>query len=93
MNFSCNICRCRHWSRLLTRGDVRRVLFCADCGMGLIEDPPETTQQFYGNGYYGEGGNAKGYENYAFTAEHTQLWPRIMLEILLPEGGRVLDVG
>lgn len=62
--------------------------------MGIIEDPPEDTADFYPDTYYGNAdAESVGYADYAFTAEHGLLWARLMVEALAPAGGRILDVG
>jgi cyclopropane fatty-acyl-phospholipid synthase-like methyltransferase len=61
-------------------------------GMGVIENPPASTDSFYGDDYYGGAEEGYGYVNYQVTAEHTQLWTRLMTEALSP-GGRVLNIG
>jgi SAM-dependent methyltransferase len=92
-NFVCNVCSHTHFSRTVTRGDGRRVLFCENCGMGVIEAPPVDTSVFYADGYYGrEHDDDIGYVDYAFTAEHGLLWVKLMVEMLKPQG-RVLDIG
>lgn len=94
MSFSCNVCHCVQVAKYIERGDGRRIQFCADCGMGTIEDPPESTEAFYEDGYYGQtAAGAVGYEDYAFTAEHGLLWVRLFIEAAKPYGGRVLDIG
>jgi SAM-dependent methyltransferase len=66
--------------------------------MGALEERPASTEHFYADGYYG-GPASEGwpagthYEDYDFTAEHTHLWVRLMMEALRPTGGRILDVG
>lgn len=93
-SFRCNVCGATAAGRTMRRGDGKRVLFCVDCDFGMVEDPPATTEAFYADGYYGgEVGEASGYLDYAFTAEHTHLWSRLLIETLKPAGGRVLDVG
>ena len=72
----------------------QNVLFCADCGMGMVENPPASTDAFYADGYYGRKSEEDvGYQDYAFTAEHGLLWAQLLVEALKPAGGRVLDVG
>jgi SAM-dependent methyltransferase len=94
MQFSCNICAGKQVARRETRGDGKPVLFCADCGMGVIENPPASTDAFYGDGYYGRKSTEDpGYIDYAFTAEHGLLWVQLMVQAVAPEGGTVLDVG
>ena len=80
MQFSCNVCGGVEVGRSNTRGDGKQVLFCADCGMGVVEDPPTSTDAFYA-------------DDYAFSAEHGLLWVQLMVQALAPDGGRVLDVG
>lgn len=94
MTFRCNICESSAVARRVTRDDGAGVLFCAVCGMGVIEEKPASTDPFYADGYYGAGtGEQAGYHDYAFTAAHTQLWVRLMVEALRPQGDRILDVG
>lgn len=93
MNFRCNICGCTRSGRELPRDDGARVVFCADCDMGVVASVPPDTSVFYGDTYYGTGAEgAHGYHDYAFTADHTLLWVRLLVEAIRP-GGRVLDVG
>lgn len=62
--------------------------------MGIIENPPASTDVFYGDNYYGHTDPTEiGYSDYAFTAEHGLLWVRLMVEALAPPAARVLDVG
>jgi SAM-dependent methyltransferase len=94
MAFCCNICRATTIGRRVTRDDGAGVVFCANCGMGAVEEVPEATEPFYADGYYGaDTGEQAGYQDYAFTAAHTQLWVRLMVGALRPKGGRILDVG
>lgn len=94
MSFECNVCHCRDTIRSVIRGDGQNVLFCGDCGLGMIENPPDCTQHFYQDSYYGQTqGDEAGYADYGFTAEHALLWPRLMIEALKPPPARVLDVG
>jgi len=94
LEFHCNVCGSTVISKEIRRGDGHAVLFCADCGMGAVSDPPETTDGFYEDGYYGTAAaGAPGYSDYAFTAEHGLLWCRLIIESLAPPGGRILDVG
>jgi SAM-dependent methyltransferase len=96
--FHCDFCGGTIWDRRLVRGDGQGVVFCATCGMGVIEERPASTEQFYADGYYG-GASTDGwapgshYEDYSFTAEHTLLWARLFVEALRPNGGSILDVG
>ena len=94
MQFSCNVCGGVEVGRSNTRGDGKQVLFCADCGMGVVEDPPTSTDAFYADGYYDRRSSEDpGYIDYAFSAEHGLLWVQLMVQALAPNGGRVLDVG
>ena len=94
MPFSCNICAGGEVGRREMRGDGKHVLFCADCGMGVVENPPTSTDEFYDDGYYGrKSDDDVGYIDYAFTAEHGLLWAQLMVQAVAPEGGTVLDVG
>ena len=98
MAFRCDICGGATWDGRLIRGDGKGVVFCATCGMGVIEERPASTEQFYVDGYYGGAAAddlAVGthYEDYSFTAEHTLLWARLFVEALRPTGGSILDVG
>jgi SAM-dependent methyltransferase len=93
-SFVCNLCGATAHDRRMRRGDGKAVLFCAECGFGVIEDPPASTEAFYADGYYGgEAADGSGYHDYAFTAEHTHLWSRLLVETLKPAGGRILDIG
>jgi SAM-dependent methyltransferase len=94
MAFRCNVCKFETITRRVPRNDGVVVAFCGQCGMGMVENPPASTEAFYADGYYGtDTGDHAGYHDYAFTAEHTQLWVKLMVEALLPKGGRILDVG
>jgi len=94
MSFRCNVCGGDTIARRVTRDDGVAVVFCGTCGMGMVEHPPASTEAFYADGYYGaDTGDQAGYHDYAFTAEHTQLWVRLMVEALRPKSGRILDVG
>ena len=94
MEFHCNVCGCTQISSETTRGDGQVVLFCADCGLGVVSIPPATTDGFYEDGYYGNAtAGSPGYSDYSFTAEHGLLWCRLIIETLAQTGGRILDVG
>ncbi len=94
LEFHCNVCGGTGISKKIARGDGQGVLFCADCGMGMVDNPPDTTDGFYEDGYYGTvAAGVPGYSDYAFTAEHGLLWCRLIIEALAPLGGRILDVG
>ena len=89
MPFQCNTCGDTRFKRVEIRGDGKRVLFCATCTMGMIEDPPSSTDRFYEDGYYGGvTGNADGYHDYELTAAHTQLWVQLLIMALEPEPAR-----
>jgi len=91
--FHCNVCGQKRYAHTAKRGDGQRVLFCANCGMGMIETPPADTRAFYKDGYYGGAAHeALGYVDYSFTAEHSLLWARLLVQALITHG-RILDVG
>lgn len=91
--FRCDICAATSVSHTQLRGDEKRVLFCAGCGMGVIENPPGSTAQFYDDDYYHHSAvGDSGYADYEFTASHTLLWTKLLIERLVP-GGRILDIG
>ncbi|RZL68532.1 MAG: class I SAM-dependent methyltransferase [Variovorax sp.] len=93
MLFKCNVCAAVRVGRTLTRGDGRNVLFCENCDMGVIEVVPEDTSVFYEDTYYGASdADEVGYHDYEFTADHSLLWVKLLLEALSP-AGRVLDIG
>jgi SAM-dependent methyltransferase len=98
VSFVCRVCGGTTFDRRLVRGDGQGIVFCAACGMGVVEEVPLSTAHFYVDGYYG-GSTGKDrptgthYEDYDFTVEHTLLWARLMVEALRPTGGSILDVG
>jgi SAM-dependent methyltransferase len=98
MTFHCRVCDGSVVDRALKRGDGVDVLFCRRCDMGVVDPIPETTAQFYGDGYYGAGGAALAepgglsYADYEFTAEHSLLWLNCAVEYL-GRPKRILDVG
>ena len=92
--FRCTVCGSSEIARSALRDDGVRVLFCADCGMGVVEHRPADTAHFYSDDYYRRAeASALGYADYEFTAEHALLWTRVLLERLFPAGGAVLDIG
>jgi SAM-dependent methyltransferase len=94
MPFSCNTCGSARFERTESRGDGKRVLFCAVCGMGMIEDPPASTDFFYDDGYYGvTDAQAHGYHDYELTSAHTQLWVQLLIKALAGGSSRILDIG
>lgn len=93
MHFKCNVCASVRAGRSLTRGDGRNVLFCENCDMGVVELVPEDTSVFYEDTYYGaSNANEVGYHDYEFTADHSLLWVKLVLEAISP-AGRILDIG
>lgn len=93
MHFKCNVCASDRAGRTMTRGDGRNVLFCENCDMGVIEVVPEDTSVFYEDTYYSASNAGElGYSDYEFTADHSLLWVKLMLEAIAP-AGRVLDIG
>ncbi len=92
--FRCTICGGSAIDHGTLRDDGVRVLFCAGCGMGVVEQRPADTAHFYTDDYYHRAeDSAHGYADYEFTAEHGLLWTRVLIERLLPTGGAVLDIG
>jgi glycosyltransferase involved in cell wall biosynthesis/SAM-dependent methyltransferase len=64
--------------------------------MGAISPIPDDLSLFYGDNYYGIGGqnlSSVGYSDYSYTAEHGVSWAAALVKLLRPDGGRVLDVG
>lgn len=93
MHFKCNVCASVRVGRSLTRGDGRNVLFCENCDMGVVEVVPEDTSVFYEDTYYGaSNADEVGYHDYEFTADHSLLWVKLVLEAISP-AGRILDIG
>lgn len=92
--FRCETCGGVGVSHVVQRGDGQQILFCADCGMGRIEHLPRSTAGFYDDDYYHRAEcSGPGYADYRFTATHTLLWVKLVIERLLPAAGRVLDIG
>ncbi|MCA8906665.1 MAG: glycosyltransferase [Rhodospirillaceae bacterium] len=92
--FVCNVCGHTAVKCAERRADDVVVVFCAECGIGTLQDPPRTTDQFYEDGYYDAAENgAVGYYNYDATAVHTQIWVKLLVEVLLPREARILDIG
>ncbi|MDQ0034566.1 SAM-dependent methyltransferase [Variovorax boronicumulans] len=92
MHFKCNVCAATSVGRTLTRGDGRNVLFCENCDMGVVEVVPEDTSVFYEDTYYGATHAEVGYHDYEFTADHSLLWVKLVLEAI-SSTGRILDIG
>lgn len=98
MTFRCRVCDGMVVDRALKRGDGVNVLFCRQCDMGVVEAIPQSTAQFYEDGYYGGGESAQAdstglsYGDYEFTAEHSLLWLSCAVECL-GRPKRILDVG
>jgi glycosyltransferase involved in cell wall biosynthesis/SAM-dependent methyltransferase len=97
--FRCAVCGCQDFVPLARRSDGTQVVRCTKCGMGVIDPIPADLMALYEDDYYGEGqpdtsGSAdQWYADYAFTAEHGVGWAAAMVKLLLPSGGRVLDIG
>ncbi|MEJ7685866.1 MAG: glycosyltransferase [Variovorax sp.] len=64
---------------------------CIQCGLGVVAQEPESTAHFYGGSYY-SAGEATGYNDYGFMAEHGLGWAAALVKLLRSEG-RILDVG
>jgi glycosyltransferase involved in cell wall biosynthesis/SAM-dependent methyltransferase len=63
--------------------------------MGVVESVPDSLKDYYGDAYYGLGSIEAqvGYHDYQYTAEHGTAWAAAMVQLLKPQGGRVLDIG
>ena len=93
-DFLCTVCGGTVVARSVPRGDGAAVLFCAACGMGVVEQRPADTAAFYTDDYYHRAEDSShGYSDYEFTAEHGLLWVKLLIEALCPDGGAVLDIG
>ncbi len=61
--------------------------------MGVVAAIPADTSVFYEDTYYGATDASEiGYVDYQFTADHSLLWVKLLVEAVRP-AGRVLDVG
>ena len=97
---SCAVCGGEEFSVLAVRSDAMPILRCVTCGMGIVESVPDDLAQLYGDDYYGSAEAARdstspehGYSDYSYTAEHGVGWAAALVQLLCPQGGRVLDVG
>jgi glycosyltransferase involved in cell wall biosynthesis/SAM-dependent methyltransferase len=97
--FRCAVCGCEDFVPLARRSDGVQVVRCARCGMGVIDAIPDDLMAYYGDDYFGAGQvggggeTGRGYEDYAYTAEHGVDWAAALVKLLRPAGGRVLDIG
>ncbi|MDE2005913.1 MAG: methyltransferase domain-containing protein [Rhodospirillales bacterium] len=92
--FRCTVCGGADIARQVARDDGARIVFCGRCDMGVVDPIPDDTAQFYTDDYYrSTEGSAHGYVDYEFTAEHSLLWVRVLIETLFPAGGTILDIG
>ncbi len=64
---------------------------CTSCGLGVVASLPESTDAYYDDNYYVDGGRS-GYEDYSFIAEHGLGWAAALVQ-LLAEHGKILDIG
>lgn len=93
--FHCNVCsKLRSAASVTVRSDNVSVLFCNDCGMGVIDPIPDDLNHFYMDDYYQvKEGKVDGYSNYTEMAEHGTLWAVGILDALEVSSGKILDVG
>lgn len=101
---ACIVCQSDRWKpdsettkAIRTRFSGASVHRCAVCGQGILLPLPDerTVQQIYDSSEYAESYDAAG-EAFAISGPHLsqQLAPRFeILHRLLPQGGRMLDVG
>lgn len=64
---------------------------CTYCGLGVVASLPESTDEYYDDNYYIDGGSS-GYEDYSFMAEHGLGWAAALVQ-LLADHGKILDIG
>lgn len=90
----CNICGGNKLTARSCRSDGLYILFCEDCGMGVLEKFPIDPSVFYGDDYYikSDGNSVAGYLDYDLSSEHGVLWASEVLKAI-QSNGRVLDVG
>lgn len=90
----CNICGSSEFRRLAERYDGIPVIACVRCGHGVVEHFPFDMDQLYSDQYFAAEPAAEyGYTDYEYTAEHGVAWAAALVRLLLPAGGRILDIG
>jgi len=87
----CNACSGKEFKHFAVRGDGMEIQQCAFCGLGVVAQLPESTEEYYDDNYYVDGGNS-GYEDYSFMAEHGLGWAAALVKLLCSRG-KILDIG
>lgn len=87
----CNACSGKEFKHFAIRGDDMEIRQCAFCGLGVVAQLPESTEEYYDDNYYVDGGNS-GYEDYSFMAEHGLGWAAALVKLLCSQG-KILDIG
>lgn len=90
--FVCNICHGVTPCDFGVRSDQRQVIACRDCGMGVLKEIPQDTSIFYVGDYYKSDCEHDGYSNYDYTASHSLLWVRHVIEYFAGSK-KLLDIG
>jgi glycosyltransferase involved in cell wall biosynthesis/SAM-dependent methyltransferase len=96
---ACLVCGCKDFETIAVRSDGKAVKGCVECRMGVVAVNPEHLTTFYDDGYYGLNGSdtgdspGLGYATYAYTGEHSVRWAAEVVNLVRPNGGRVLDIG
>jgi SAM-dependent methyltransferase len=92
-DLACNICRSQRFQEFAVRADGIPVIICSVCGHGVVQHFTEDVKDLYGDDYFSSAkASGIGYEDYAYTAEHSVAWAAALVELLRPNG-RILDVG
>ena len=87
----CNACSGANFKHFTFRKDGVEIKQCIRCGLGVVAELPENTDDYYDDNYY-FGGGSIGYEDYAFMAEHGLGWAAALVK-LLSDQGKILDIG
>jgi hypothetical protein len=87
----CNACSRTHFKQFAVRADGMEIEQCTYCGLGVVARLPESTEEYYDDNYYVDGGSS-GYEDYSFMAEHGLGWTAALVKLLSSQG-KILDIG
>ncbi|WP_431274097.1 class I SAM-dependent methyltransferase [Variovorax ureilyticus] len=87
----CNACSGSSFKQFAVRDDGMEIKQCTQCGLGVVAHLPESTEAYYDDNYYVDGGSS-GYVDYSFMAEHGLGWTAALVKLLC-NGGRILDIG
>jgi glycosyltransferase involved in cell wall biosynthesis/SAM-dependent methyltransferase len=87
----CNACSRTTFKQFAVREDGMEIEQCTYCGLGVVARLPQSTEEFYDDNYYVDGGSS-GYEDYSFMAEHGLGWAAALVK-LLSSRGKILDIG